>query len=53
LICTSSEKGQKTGRMQSFLPVSEARSNKLYIFRQCTHILYANPFKKNEDAKLE
>jgi len=44
---------EKFAMASLFCTVSEARTNKFDIFRQCTHILYASSFKKNEDAKLD
>jgi hypothetical protein len=36
----SAKQDRKTRQMLAFLPVSKALTNKLYIFRQCTYIVY-------------
>jgi hypothetical protein len=36
----SAKQDRKTRQMLAFLPVSKVRTNKLYIFRQCTYIVY-------------
>ena len=40
LIYTRCETCQKGSSKLAFLPASKARTNKLYIFRQCTYIVY-------------
>ena len=39
-ICTRCETGLKSSPKLAILPVSKARTNKFYIYRQCTYIVY-------------
>jgi hypothetical protein len=40
LFALSAQQGKKACQMLSFLPVSKAHRNKLYIFQLCTYIVY-------------
>ena len=40
LFALSAQQGRKACQMLSFLPVSKAHRNKLYIFQLCTYIVY-------------
>ena len=37
-VALAAKQDGKARQMHNFLPVSKARTNKLYIFRQCTYI---------------
>ena len=49
LICTRCETTWKARQRLAFLPVSKARANKFYIFRQCTYIAYLYLLDKNNN----
>jgi len=39
-IAVAAKQDRKARQRLNFLPVSNARTNKCYIFRQCTYIVY-------------
>ena len=42
----------KQARKTAFLPVSEACTNKFYIFRQCTYIVYIYIYKPYQKSLI-